>query len=240
MNSRRPRAGLALTLTLLLGVVASSAHAAVQPFVTINGSCAVNVSVGQRICIQYGYNAASTDPQSATGHLTVQKGTGPEVQLFHWQIFANTPNELCDVVGTGPSDRIIRLRVTAGGTTYLASCTYIVGTGGQTAPQITTRLLINRERYAECDSIVGSGIPVHIVFSSNQSGTAEVWIQKENVATPTLLARGTVTAGVNYAVGVIAGAADAFKRTFTVKVTNASGTTGTASCAYIVPAPTEP
>jgi hypothetical protein len=242
MNSQRPRAGLALTFCLLLcaAALATSAHAAVEPFVTIERSCAVNVSVGQRICIQYGYNAASTDPQSATGLLTVQKGTGPERQLFNGQVFANTPNELCDVVGTGPSDRIIRFRVqTADGVTRLASCTYIVGTQSQNPPQITTRLLINRERYAECDSIVGSGIPVHLVFSSNQSGTAEVWIQKENVSSPTLLARGSVSAGRNYAVGVIAGAADAFRRTFTVRVTSASGT-GTATCAYIVPAPTEP
>jgi hypothetical protein len=242
MNSQWPRAGLALALLLGLGVcgLASSAHAAVQTFVTINGSCGVNVSVGQRICIQYGYNALATDPQALTGLLTVQKGTGPEVQLFNGQVFANTPNELCDGVGTGPANRIIRFRVrTADGATQLASCTYIVGTQSQTPPQITTRLLVNRKRFVDCGSIVGSGTPVHLVFSSNQSGTAEVFIRKENAASPTLLARGSVTAGRNYAVGVIAGAADAFQRTFTVRVTSASGT-GTASCAYIVPAPTEP
>jgi hypothetical protein len=219
----------------------TSAHAAVQPVVTIDGSCGMNVSVGQRICIQYGYNALATDPQSANGLLTVQKGSGPEVQLFNGQVFANDLNELCDVVGTGPANRIIRFRVrTADGNLYLASCTYIVGTGSQTAPVITSRLLVNRREFRDCGGIAGSGQTVHLVFSSNQSGFAEVWIQKETATSPTLLARGSVSAGVNYAVGVIAGAADGRARTFTVKVTNAAGVTGTGTCVYFVPAPTEP
>jgi len=237
MSSTRSRAGLALAFCLLLcaSALASSAHAALNPFVTVEGSCGINVSVGQRICIQYGYNPTAGEPQSAVGLLTIQKGSGPQVQLFNGQVFANTPNELCDLVGSSLEPRTLRFTVRRpDGTSETATCTYTVSSQSQTPPQLTTRLLINRQTFVACGSHVASGATVHLVFSSNQSGTAEVWIQKEGATSPTLLARGSVSAGVNYAVGVIAGTADGKMRTFTVNVTNAAGT-GTATCAYVVP-----
>jgi hypothetical protein len=237
VTRHRSGAGLALAISLVLcaSALASGAHAALNPFVTVEGSCGVNVSVGQRICVQYGYNPTAGEPQSAIGRLTVQKGNNPPVQLFHGEVFAATPNELCDLVGSGPESRILRFTVQRpDGTSETATCTYTVGTQAQRPATITTRLLINRQTFTACGASVRSGATVHLIFSSDQSAAAEVWIRRAG-GTPALLARGTVRAGVNYAVGVIAGAADGATRIFTVNVTNASGT-GTADCAYVVPA----
>jgi hypothetical protein len=236
MRTISTRVGLALaTVTLLCATaLSSSAQAALNPFVTVEDSCDVQVAVGQRICVQYGYNPTAGEPQRAIGRLTVQKGNNVPVTIFNGEVFAGIPNELCDVVGTGPENRIVRFTVqTATGATETVSCGYIVRSQAQTQPVVTTSLLLNRQSFVECGASVPSGATVHLVFSSSQSGVAEVSIQKEG-GSPTLLARGSVSAGVRYAVGVIAGAADGLTRTFTVSVTNANGT-GTATCAYIVP-----
>jgi hypothetical protein len=236
MERFRTRVGLALTtFALLCGTgLARPAQAALNPFVTVEGRCDVEVTVGQRICVQYGYNPTAGEPQRVIGRLTVQRGDNPPVQVFHGEVFAGLPNELCDLVGPGPENRILRFTVqTAAGVSETASCRYIVRPQAQNLPVLTTSLLINRQRFVECGASVASGSTVHLVFSSNQSGTAEVLIQIEGGA-PVLLARGTVSAGVRYAVGVIAGAADGRTRTFTVRVTNPNGT-GTATCGYVVP-----
>lgn len=237
MGRFRTRVGLALaTFALLCGTgLARPAQAALNPLVTVELSCDVQVTVGQRICVQYGYNPTAGEPQRVIGRLTVQKGSNPPVQVFFGEVFAGIPNELCDLVGSGPEERVVRFTVqTAAGVSEMASCRYFVRTQAQNLPAISTSLLINRQRFVECGASVASGSTVHLVFSSNQSGTAEILIQKEG-GPQVLLARGTVRAGVRYAVGVIAGAADGRARTFTVRVTNANGT-GTATCAYIVPA----
>jgi hypothetical protein len=232
----RTRVGLALATLLLLSGTAltSAAHAALNPFVTIERSCDVNVSVGQRVCVQYGYNPTPGEPQRAIGLLTVQKGDNPPAQLFLGEVFADTPNEFCDVVGLGPRDRILRFTVeTATGFVESANCRYRAGTGSQTQPIITTRLLRNRQAFVECGSPVPSGDIVHLVFSSSESGFAEVFLQKEGQSA-TFLARGSVNADVNYAVGVRAGLGDGKARTFIVRVTNNASATGEATCAYAV------
>jgi hypothetical protein len=235
MRTFRPRVGPALaTFLFLFGAsLASSAHAAINAFVTINGSCGVEVQVGQRICITYGYNPTGQTPPTATGRLTVQKGNNAPVTVFNGPVFGAEPNDLCDVVGTGPANRILRLTVTtAAGEQQSVTCTYSVRSSGQTAPVITTALRVNTNA-ANCGAVVQSGDRVCLRLSSSQSGFAEVTLQKEG-GTEQRIARGSVTAGVRYAVCVTAGAADGKTRTFRVRVTTGSGASSTESCVYVV------
>jgi hypothetical protein len=222
------------TFVFLVGAsLASSAHAALNAFISINGSCGVQVRVGERICVAYGYNPTGQSPATARGRLTVQKGNNAPVTLFNGPVFGAEPNDLCDVVGPGPENRILRLTVTtATGEQETVSCTYVVRSSAQTAPVITTALRVNNV-LSDCGAVVLSGAQVSLLLSSSQSGFARVTLQKEG-GTEQLIASGSVTAGVRYAVRVTAGAADGKMRTFRVRVTNSAGASSTESCAYVV------
>lgn len=236
MRTSGSRAAPALaTLLLLVGAsLASITHAAINPVLNIEGGCDVEVRVGQRVCVVYGFNPTGNTSPSARGLLTVQKGDNAPVQLFNGPLFGAEPGDLCDVVGPGPEVRVLRLTVTTeAGETETISCSYRAVSQGGTGPNLTTRLLVNRQAFVECGSEVRSGNQVCLVFSTDQRGTAEVAIRKGESAEE-VIATGSVGTGVFYAVCVIAGAADGETRTFRVTVTSDSGSS-TATCAYIVP-----
>lgn len=106
------------------------------------------------------------------------------------------------------------------------------GLGAQTAPTVTTDLLVNGAA-AVCGDAVASGSAVGLLLSSSQNGTAVVTVQK-GTGTATTLAQGSVTAGSTYRVSVTAGTADGLLRTLTVAVTNASGQSTARTCGYVV------
>src|SRR5207302_338169 len=116
-------------------------------------------------------------------------------------------------------------------------CSYLVapvaGATGKAGPTITTSLLVNGTA-AACGAAVSAGAQVCLQFTSTQTGTAVVSIQK-GTATSTL-ASGSVTAGTTYSVCVTAGTGDGLTRTFTVTVTNSSGQSSSQQCSYLVSA----
>jgi hypothetical protein len=150
-------------------------------------------------------------------------------------VFGAEPNDLCDVVGPGPANRIVRFTVTtATGEQQTISCTYIVRSSAQMSPTITTALLVNGQS-AACGAAVHSGDRVCLALSSSLSGSAQVTVQVEGGA-EVLIARGSVVAGRRYAVCVTAGPANGRTRTFRVRVTTAAGASSTEACSFVVPA----
>jgi hypothetical protein len=84
-----------------------------------------------------------------------------------------------------------------------------------------------------CGALVQSGDTVCLRFQSDQSGFAQVSIKKD-AGSYQLIAQGSVSGGVTYAVCVTAGTADNITRTFKVTVTNSTTGTGTGTCDYTV------
>jgi hypothetical protein len=227
-----------LASLLCLGAVSwsppASAHPAptVQTALRVNGvttACGATVAPGDQVCLLFSSN------QAGNAVVSIRRGTGTPTVLAQGAVKAGVNYRVC--VTAGAADGVVRhFTVTVTNAEGLATsqvCSYAVSdTAGQAAPVVTTGLRVNGVN-AACGATVAAGDQVCLLLSSNQSGTAVVSIQKGTGA-ETVLAQGSVQAGVTYRVCVTAGAADGIARTFTVKVTNASKQTTTATCAYIV------
>jgi len=237
-TGRRSLSAWSLAYLLCLGAASWSRPASAHPAPTVttalrvngvNTACGATVAPGDQVCL-----LLSSD-QAGTAVVSIQKGTGTPTVLAEGSVKAGVTYSVC--VTAGAADGLVRhftVRVTnAEGTSTSRVCSYAVSdTGGQTLPVVTTGLRVNGANTA-CGATVDSGDQVCLLLSSNQNGTAVVSIRKGTGA-ETVLAQGSVQAGVTYRVCVTAGAADGVTRTFSVKVTNASGGSTTRTCTYVV------
>jgi hypothetical protein len=109
----------------------------------------------------------------------------------------------------------------------------VAGATGQAAPILTASLLVNGAA-SPCGAAVASGAQVCLQYTTDQSGTAVVSVQKGTAVTT--VTSGAVTAGTTYSACVTAGTADGLTRIVTVTVTNTAGQSSSQQCSYIVAA----
>jgi hypothetical protein len=259
-NKYNPTLGMGLAWVLLLwGTLASPAHAGKTgqigqvagatgqaPTVTtsllVNGTaspCGAVVASGAQVCLQF------TTDQSGTAVISIQKGTAVAT-VTSGTVSAGMSYSVCVTAGAADGlTRTFTVSVTnSAGSSSSQQCSYLVAAAGKTGqpvagatgkagPTVTTSLLVNGTA-TTCDAAVAPGAQVCLQFTSDQSGTAVISIQK-GTGTAATVASGMVTAGTSYSQCVTAGTADGQARTFTVTVTNTAGQSSSPQCAYVVP-----
>jgi large repetitive protein len=201
----------------------------------VNGTataCAAAVASGAQVCLEL------TADQSGTAVVSIQKGTA-SATVASGTVTAGTTYSICVTAGAadGQARTFTAMVTNTAGLASFQQCSYVVGAvagaTGKGAPTVTASLLVNGAASA-CGTAVASGAQVCLQYSTDQSGTAVVSIQKGTASAT--VSSGAVIAGTTYSACVTAGTADGLTRTFTVTVTNAAGQSSSQQCSYIVAA----